>query len=131
MIPLLVRDMLPEEKSMVLSDWKKDLWESKPLWGLALHSAEWWALVNHVIDRFTLPSSHVRMACHRSEVSVPLAWVANRDNAVLHTHATRSVLAEPDLAAFIERTLLDGQERAQLNPFLELKRPCPSLHSIA
>jgi hypothetical protein len=97
-LPILIRGMLPAERSMVLSDWKKGLWDSRPDWGRALHSDEWWALVNHVIDTISLPSAEVWMACHESEPDVPLCWVAVRDGGFLHMHARISVSAEPELA---------------------------------
>lgn len=127
MIPLLVRDMLPEEKSMVLSDWKRDLRDQKPAWGLSLQAPEWWALVNHVIDRHTLPSASVLVACHRNEPSFGLCWLAYR-RGVLHLHATKDVMREPDLAAYLERSLRDHAPKGveEFNPFLELKE-WPSL----
>ncbi len=108
---------------MVLSDWKKELWDSRPDWGRSLQSEEWWALVNHVIDSISLPSADVWMACHRNEARVPLCWVAVRDGAFLHMHARFSVAQEPELAARLERTLTEhAQGRpAPFNPFMELK----------
>lgn len=127
-LPLLIREMLPEEQNLVKSDWKKGLWDLRPDWGRALHSDEWWALVNHVIDRVTLPSVTVYMACHRDEPQVPLCWIAVRDGGFLHMHARISVQKEPELAARLERALLEhpslgAQGRpAPFNPFQELKR---------
>lgn len=133
-LPILIREMLPEENSMVLSDWKKGLWDARPDWGRALQSDEWWALINHVIDRVSLPSCAVWMACHRDEPTVPLCWVAVRDGAFLHMHARSSVHREPELAAEIERDLLahdavGAQGRLSFNPYLELKRPEPKRKS--
>jgi hypothetical protein len=121
-IPLLIRDMLPEEKSLILSDWKKDLWEQRPAWGRALHSEEWWALINHVVDRITLPTSSVLVAASRNEPDFGICWLAYREG-VLHLHATKDVLREPELAAYLERALRDHAQRedAPYNPFLELK----------
>jgi hypothetical protein len=138
-LPLLVREMLPEERSLVLSDWKRDLWdaliddrkEGTPNWGLSLQSEEWWALVNHVLDRITLPSATVWMACHRDEPNVPLCWVAARDGMHLDSHSRVSVRDEPELAAYLQRSLWEHAMpksrfgiggRAAFNPFLELKR---------
>lgn len=128
MIPLLIREMLPYERSLVLSAWKKDLWDQKPDWGRALRSEEWWALVNHAIDNITLPSSDVWMACHRDEESVPLAWLVARDLLVIHVHAVASVTDDSELAAIIEsslRTKAPG-ELLNFNPFMELKKQCRS-----
>lgn len=123
-LPLVIRALRPEERSMILSDWKKDLWEARPAWGQSLRSDEWWALVNHVIDRITLPSAAVWIGCHRDEPIVPLCWAAARDGAFLHMHARVSVHEQPDLAARLEQELLaHAQGRpAVFNPFLELKR---------
>ena len=122
-LPLLIREMLPEERSMVLSDWKKGLWDERPDWGRALQSDEWWALVNHAIDCISLPTAKVWMVCHQREPNVPLCWVAVRDGSFLHMHARVSIRDEPELAARLERTLLDhAQGRpAPFNPFRELK----------
>lgn len=116
--------MRPAERSMVLSDWKKSLWDERPGWGRALHSDEWWALVNYVIDRISLPSAAVWMACHVDEPDVPLCWAAVRDWVFLYLHARPSVRMEPELAAFIELSLrshVHGESKP-FNPFHELKR---------
>lgn len=116
---------------MVLSDWKKSLWDSRPDWGRGIHSDEWWALVNYVIDRITLPSSRVFMACHPSEPVVPLGWIAVREDFCLASHSRKSVNDEPELAAHLERSLWEHAlpssvfgigRRAHFNPFTELKR---------
>jgi hypothetical protein len=120
---LLVRVMAPSEEPMVKSDWKKDVREAHPQWGASLYLEEWWALVNHVVDTISLPTSEVWMACHRSEPEVPLAWLAVRKGEVLHRHARAAVQREPELAARLELALLEhtrGQV-ADWNPFLELK----------
>lgn len=124
-IPLLVREMLPEERSMVLSDWKKDLWDAKPTWGAHMYSSEWWAIVNHVMDNITLPSVVVLMACHRNEGSVPLCWLASRSGVIVHMHARVSVREEPELAAYLEMALrahCGAIEPEPFNPFAEMKR---------
>ena len=124
-LPVLVREMLPSERSMVKSDWKKDLWDAKPAWGRALQSEEWWALVNHVVDGITLPTCEVWMACHRNEPSVALCWAARRKDKLLHMHAVEHVRREPELAASLERDLrahLTTGPEWTWNPFLELKR---------
>lgn len=123
-LPLLIREMLPEEKPMVLSDWKKDLKEADPPWGKNIPWEEWWALINHVVDRITLPSATVLMACHRNEPSVPLCWVAVRDGLFLHMHARTSIREDPELAVHLEKALLShAQGRPEpYNPFMELKR---------
>jgi hypothetical protein len=121
-LPTLVREMLPEERSLVLSDWKKDLKDARPEWGAALRWDEWWALVNHVIDRLALPSARVYVICHRDEERIPLAWAAVRDGAVLHLHAAAAVLADPELAARLETQLTAPYLKARFNPFEELKR---------
>jgi hypothetical protein len=127
-MPVFVREMLPEEQAMVCSDWKKDLRDEGPAWGKALHGDEWWALVNFVINRVTVPTSVVLMVCHTNEPSVPLAWLATRDRLILHTYARVSVREDPELAAFLERTLREHSgahtDALDFNPFLELKR-CP------
>lgn len=125
MPPVLVREMQPSERSMVLSDWKRSLWDAHPSWGRALLSDEWWALVNFVIDRLTFQKCKVWVVCHLKEPSVPLGWVATREGVTLHSHARAAVRDEPELAAYLERTLLEhAQSRpGTFNPFQELKRP--------
>jgi hypothetical protein len=126
-LPILIREMACEEMPLVLSDWKKDLWDARPAWGRALRSEEWWALVNHVIDHVTLPSATVWMACHRNEPSVPLSWMAARDGKRLHAHARISIHQEPELAASLYKALIEYTPKWDIldafNPFLELKRP--------
>lgn len=108
---------------MVLSDWKKDLWDARPDWGRSLHSDEWWALVNHVIDHVTFPSADVWTGCHQSEPTVPLCWLAVRGVQLLHKHARISVSEHPELAARLERELTEHTAciSAPFNPFMELK----------
>jgi hypothetical protein len=120
---LLIREMRPEEHGLVLSDWKRNLWDEHPDWGRSLQSDEWWALVNHVLDTVTLPGCTVTMACHRDEESIPLAWLAARGTFILHMHATSNVRRDAELAARLERALLShsGGEVAPFNPFMELK----------
>lgn len=121
---LLIREMLPSERGLVLSDWKKDLWDDRPDWGRALHSDEWWALMNHVLDTITLPSSTVWMACHRDEEIVPLCWLAERGGVVLHMHASASARKDTELAARLERSLTEHACAipGAFNPFIELKQ---------
>lgn len=124
-LPLLVRPMLQSERAMVLSDWKRGLWDERPSWGRALHSDEWWSLVNFVMDAITLPSCEVRMICHTDEGSVPLGWAAMRAGRVLRLHAKASVQASPELAARLERKLLESVASPvaeTFNPFMELRR---------
>lgn len=124
-LALLIREMTADERPMVLSDWKRGLWDERPAWGRALHSEEWWALINHVIDGITLPSVTVWMACHRRTPDVPLCWAAVRRSEALHMYARSSVRETPELAAFLHRSLLDHARAraAPFNPFQELKRP--------
>lgn len=133
MTSLLIRLMRSHERALVLSDWKRGLWDARPAWGKALPSTEWWALVNFVLDHVTLPSADVWMACHRSEEDVPIAWLAAREDGILFAHATRKVHEDPKLAAYIESSLRRhaGVEAVDWNPFLELKRPWPSSPSHA
>ncbi len=124
MIPLLIRPMNPGERPLVLSAWKRDLadasWRD---WGAGLQPPEWWALVNHVVDRISLPTATVMMACHEDEPEVPLAWMAVRSLAILHQHARASVHDEPHLAARLYQELATrtGALPHRWNPFLEMK----------
>lgn len=124
-LPTLIRTMRDSERSMVKSDWKRNLRDAKPAWGRALQAEEWWALVNFVVDHISLPSCQVWMLCHQNEPSVALCWAALRDQGLIHMHAPEKMLTEePELAAHLERELtarLDAQP-TDWNPFLELKR---------
>jgi hypothetical protein len=126
MIPVLVRPMLAAERSMVLKDWKKDVAELRSetrTWGAGLQGDEFWILLNYVIDNVSLPTAAVWMACNESEPNIPLAWMAVRHLGILHQHAKPSVHAEPELAAYINRRLVErtGGLESDWNPFLELK----------
>ncbi len=110
---------------MVLSDWKRDLSDRRPPWGVRLRADEWWALVNYTVDRIALPSSHVRMGVHRSQPLVPLCWASFRDSQVLHLHARSSIhQSSPVLLAQLQRELLGDLvwDPDVFNPFKELAR---------
>ncbi len=122
---LVRRDMSPEERNMVLSDWKKDLSDRRPPWGVRLRADEWWALVNYTVDQITLPSSRVHIGVHKNHPEVPLCWASVRDSQVLHLHARSSIhQSTPVLLAHLQRELLGEMEWDPdlFNPFKELAR---------
>ena len=131
--------MEPSESAMVLSNWKKELWEQRRErgWSRGLEERDYWALVNHVLDKITLPACDVVMGCHFSDPETPMCWVAFRRVPGLHIreivylYARKSVRQDPALAAGLERQLLFeiehtdilfAAERRPFNPFLELRR---------
>ena len=134
---LTVRRMLDTEQSMVLSNWKRELYEFRHImnWGGGLKDRDFWRLINHVLDRFTLPSCEVFMGCHESDVETPLCWVALRRIPGLQVHeevylyARKSVRQDPELAAGLQRDVrgaIEAQglslakERRPYNPYLEI-----------
>jgi hypothetical protein len=135
-LPIVIRPMREHERAMVLSDWKRDL--AKPhgrVWGKGLTTKEFWAIVDHVIERVTLPSSEVWVGCHQDDPSTPCCWAATRLSVpglvVLHAFVRRSMEREdPELAKAIKSEFfyrLVLQHRTELvhgtfNPILELKR---------
>lgn len=122
-LPILVREMYPTELSMVLANWKNDIaGDSDRRWGKGLSSEEFWAIVNYAIDRISLPSAVVFMACHENEPAFPLAWIARRDGAIIHMHARKELRFDYELAALIHRRLIGQDAWKPINPILELKR---------
>lgn len=128
-LPLVVRAMSASETSFVLSTWKKELRDHRGSfgWGKGLEERDFWALVNYVIDKITMPSCSVFVGCHEAEEDTPVCWVAVRKSEVLFSYARRSVLKNPELAASLERELLarlpwPAAKVKTFNPFLELRR---------
>lgn len=124
MIPL-IRKARPDETSMVLSDWKKDLHDRKPTWGRALFGPEWWSLVNYVLDVLTYPTCEVFVVCHPEEPDVPLAWAATRAGGFLHMHAKGAVQSDPEIAARLEMALTEATRCSgppHWNPFTEFPK---------
>jgi hypothetical protein len=125
-LPILIRDLAPSERAMVLSDWKLDIRDERPSWGVHMLPKEWWALVNYVVDRITYPSSTVVVACHRDEPMVPLAWLAHRSSQIIGLSCRAAIRKDPELAARIQTELLGHigfSTFTPFNPFEELKRP--------
>jgi hypothetical protein len=122
---------------MVLAAWKQDLYEERfrRRWGSGLDGECFWLLVNHVIDRITLPSSDVLVGCSKTEPGTPLCWTVVRKierygtYAVLHSYARHEIRKDPALAATLERELMTevtkqrpiASERRPFNPFHELR----------
>lgn len=158
MLPLVIRAMAPHELVMVLANWKSDIerryvecfrhrfelppdkcthaecshptkTEALAQWGLGMNRDEFWALVNHAVERISLPSSVVYIGCHPGEDQTPLCWASVREGQILHLYARKSIREEPELAATMEREFLSMIEerigptvRAHYNPFQELRR---------
>ena len=133
---LTVRTMQERELPMVLSNWKKELLEVQRGWKRSLEDRDFWCLVNHTIDRITLPSCTVYVGCHEAAPETPMCWVAVRRvkglqiYEIVYLYARKSVRRDPELAASLERALLStvehyvplAVERRPFNPFLELRR---------
>ena len=126
-LPLLVRPLDASEKNLVLAAWKKWLNTERfrTEWGRGLDGRSFWLLVNHVIDRITLPSSSVFVGCTETEPKTPLCWLVAREAKVLYVDARHEVLKDRVLSAALEREL---RARTQFmgpvtfNPFQELSR---------
>jgi len=54
---LTIREMHESETAMVLSNWKKELFEQRGTrgWSRNIEERDYWCLVNHVPDLITLP----------------------------------------------------------------------------
>jgi hypothetical protein len=136
MISILVREMNRSELSLVLSSWKMQLADDRFRfrWGRRLDGESYWPLVNHVIDRITLPSCKVFVGCSPPEPDAPLGWVAIRPakeaHEVVFMYARHEIRKQPEVAAALERGLLSEvdklcplmTQRNPFNPFQELRR---------
>lgn len=136
-IPVLVRPLALSETSFVLSSWKKQLNDERyrHRWGKGLDGLCFWMLINHVIDKITLPSCEVFVGCERSEPGTPLCWVAVRKIKGLSTfdivylYARHEIRKDQKLAAYLEVALLSevnktrpfASQRRSFNPFRELQ----------
>lgn len=126
-LPIVVRDAMPTERSLVLKDWKGDIAAMKGReapWKNSLTPEEFWILLNTVIDKLTLPSCRVKMACHELASDTAMAWAAVREGQILHMHCKQSLLDDPELAAHVQRHLQAEVQAVVVpwNPILELRR---------
>jgi hypothetical protein len=135
-IGLVVRPAAPTELEMVLSNWKQEIWKTRHIrgWCRGLQERDYWCLMNHVLDRITVPSCELFVGCHQNDLETPICWIAIRKIPALTTwtvvylYARQSLRKEPELAASLERELLSSLdvpiavERRQFNAFLELRR---------
>ena len=123
--PVLVRDLLPTERSLVLSDWKRDIASSSHTWKRSLTSEEFWSVLDNVVEKITFPSCMVSVACHDHTPDTPMGWAAHRDGEILHLHCRRRLLySDAELAAWLHRHLeaAIGGVVVTYNPLLELRR---------
>lgn len=130
-LPLVVRPLRASETNLVLAAWKNQLYEARlrTRWGRDLPTDCFWALVNHVIDKITLPSSTLLVGCH-VDVDTPMCWAVVRDFEVLYIDARPEIRKDPALAVALERQLLHEVRQVipiapgnrSYNPFMELKR---------
>jgi len=137
-LPILVRKMLASESAMVLSNWKNQLNSERTEhgWSNGLNRDCFWDLVNHVVDKISLPTSEVFVACYESEPATPLCWVAVRKIPglstydVVYLYARYEIRRDPVLAVTLERELLSevqkqrplASQRRPFSPFKELRR---------
>lgn len=137
-LPLIVRPMALAERNMVLSNWKEELREERleRRWGRGLTDRDYWCLINHVLDKITLPSCEVFVGVHVDTPETPVCWVSVRGIAglstyeVVYLYGRLQLRDDLELAASVERTLLYEvqrthvlvNERRPFNPFLELRR---------
>ncbi len=120
--------MRASETNLVLKGWKKRLFNQKHSWrwSRTLHEDHFWLLVNHVIDKITMPSSKILVGCHDEDQDTPLCWAVGRET-IFYSDARVEILHDPELAAYLERALrVSGWsidvERPQFDPFKELSR---------
>jgi hypothetical protein len=138
-IALHVRKLASHELTFVRATWKNDLGTPAPGrdWATGLSSTRFWLLVNHVIDKVTLPSCEVFVGCNPDFPETPLCWVAIRrleglsTYAVVYLYARRRFMRHPEVAATMQSMLIHEvkQQRALLSgdappfdPFQELSR---------
>lgn len=137
-LPLIVRPLAASEESMLLAAWKKDLYDERfrMRWGRWLDGECFWLLVNDVLERVSLPSSHVLVGCYETEPHLPLCWMVIRAakrvprlHDVLYMSTRHEIHKDPPLAAALQREFLAVVERthplaprAPFNPFQELGR---------
>lgn len=134
-----VRAASASEVGMVRANWKHELNAQRPerKWSRGLTDRDFWCLVNHALDRITLPECELYVGFHATDPeATPLCWVAVRRIPALLTwevvylYARASVRADPELAVTLERELLSrvhaihplATERRPFNPFLELRK---------
>ncbi len=120
--------MLPTERNMVLSDWKRDLFEIRREfpWSVG-RKTDLWCLLNFVIDNITLPSCTIIVGGHPDSMEVPMCWAATRDQSIIMMYARPSVREDRELAFNLEKAFLHElapavDQREHFNPFQELKR---------
>jgi hypothetical protein len=126
---LSVREAARDEWPMVLSNWKRDLFDQrfrKP-WGRGLRDQDYWRLMNHVLDRITFPSVSTFVATHQMEPEVVLAWVAVRDGLLIYTYARRklretALLADAVIQDVLEKLPVAAIRAREFNPYEELER---------
>lgn len=137
-LALHVRKLAVHELTFVRATWKNDLGSGPGRdWAAGLSSERFWLLVNHVIDKVTLPSCEVFVGCHPDSPDTPLCWVAIRrieglsTYAVVYLYARQRFMRHPDVAASMQSMLIHEvkQHRALLSgdappfdPFKELSR---------
>jgi len=126
-LPLVTRPMLPSERNMVIANWKQDL--ANPggtrAWGNGLTTPEFWAIVDHVIEKISYPSCEFTMVCHEYVRETPMAWAATRDRQILHMYARTELRKDTELAAVVQKFMLESlrpREPVDFNPIMELKR---------
>jgi len=127
--PLVVRGPTPDEIPMVLANWKQELLQERLRrgWGKGLREQDYWRLVNHVIDRITLPQSSVYIGAHPDNAGTPLMWMAVRDGVMLYSYARRSITSDRPLAEKMESAMLAQLPVVAIrihdfDPFRELER---------
>lgn len=139
MIPLLVRKLEPHEHGFVVATWKRDLEEQseRAPWRRGMTNINFWRLVNHAVDKVSIPSSSIFVGCHPEATDTPLCWIAVRKFAGLSTYETvylyvrGRVRKDPELAANLQHRFVHevGRiignvvlEMRSYNPFKELSR---------
>jgi hypothetical protein len=87
---------------------------------------DFWSLVNHVIDRITLPSAKVFVGMYPGH-EVPLCWAVTRDGELLYTYVRKGIVNDAALAGELLKMFLGGLPVVAIkvrdfNPFRELER---------
>lgn len=129
-LPLVVRGPTDGEITMVLANWKRELFEERVhrAWGRGLRDQDYWRLVNHILDRITLPSARIFIGAHPENEGTPMIWIAVRDGLLLFSYARRSLRKDPALVERLESAMLKlipvvACRVHDFDPFRELERP--------
>ncbi len=123
--------MEPNELSMVLANWKAEMFDDKrrgdgdKVWA-RLRDGDLWRLLNYVLDRITIPSSQIWIGVHMDRHETPMCWAATRNGELLYSYYRKGLDKDPELRRMLEETFLTvlpvvAIKSRDFNPFRELE----------